>query len=1312
MDVEILSNLNSQLRDINEMLSKQSVAMSSMIGSLAPMKGAINDIKKSSDELSAATNNSSNNYEGVSKKTEAASKAVKMAEEASQKLSKSTKQGWNAVEEFMNASLIITPGVSKYTTSIVSATAAIAGFANILGPIGKVASLLLGAVAVLAGSSLKYSDATVEAYDTVAKSTGGIGTSAEGLMKMGKNAQLSSKTIGYMTKGISDLGTNILNLGGTSSQGVEMYNKLIAVGDKTLKQYRNMGYTQEQLIQAQTDFVNLNAQVGADMAKNPRELQKASLKYIDNVNRLSELTGANEKAQNDALAAAQAQENFNAHLADLEDQRANATSDAERKRLDAQIQAERNYAIIAEQLDPVKSKAILGLLASKGKPIITEETIAALRNSPEILDQINKIKKTGQDQSAELTQTIVDSHKKFMEHGGSAMTGMGQEFSDYAALYGEGNKTREFAAKMDGMSLAQRKKLMVDLNKEQEKKKNQQNDIVAQRGQIESQERQLQLNFDNILKPLSEKLNDMVIKFIPMVTNALKWTGSHIPEIEFAAKGIGVAIAGLVAVATAGKIVNTVRSFKDGFSKFMKGESGAIGTENNAAWIKLDEKSNSLINMSGNGKAGGSTTDRRISSKVDKNGKRFYYDEATGGRISKIEAMQSSSIKGIDKKGRAYHYDPSTGKRISSTGAIGAIEDSSGTSGGIINALKDAGKNAAMVILGGAALGTSLTIMAGLASLGLYAIGKSLPVVAKGFESFNKVNGKNLASVGIGVAGLGFGLSAILAGQVLNLLGTIASFGQAESPLDGAAKQLMRLQKLNLDSAKIKSNGEAAMAFGKAIIAEIGIGAVSKLVDGLNEFFDKKPPFKDFEDFSKLKINEKTIKKNAKAFVMFSEAMSSYTGQDSIGNIASAIADSVVQYFKVQTPLEKFVYFSRLDIKPKKAKANATAFKYFSEAMADYRGTGQGAIQALSQVAGTAISSLLGQKGPVDTFYDFTKLQFGPNATKNADAFFKFSEAMGILSNSGGGGITGAAGAVAGGILGAVGGVATAGASFLGNAFSAGASFLSSAASGIVKAFGSFGNWVMDTIAGHEGVRTRPYKDSLGLWTVGVGHLIGDGRSLPPQYNREFTKDEVKAMFQQDYAKHAQAASGIPGFNRLNDKGKGALIDMTFNMGPAWYRKWPNFTRALEAGDNESAANQLQGSKWAQQVGKRAQEDIAMIRAGALKAKEGGIFDGPKSGYQIELHGHEIIVPLEKDSILMKMSESEYMEETIKESHKFSASNEGSDLSISKNDPKITKLLEMDTETKEIMLYKLDRMISVLDSRHSTAKRILQSTRV
>ena len=50
----------------------------------------------------------------------------------------------------------------------------------------------------------------------------------------------------------------------------------------------------------------------------------------------------------------------------------------------------------------------------------------------------------------------------------------------------------------------------------------------------------------------------------------------------------------------------------------------------------------------------------------------------------------------------------------------------------------------------------------------------------------------------------------------------------------------------------------------------------------------------------------------------------------------------------------------------------------------------------------------------------------------------------------------------------------------------------------------------------HEGVRSRPYRCPAGLWTVGVGHLIGDGKSLPAEWNRVFTPEEIDGLLKRD----------------------------------------------------------------------------------------------------------------------------------------------------------------------------------------------------
>ena len=173
---------------------------------------------------------------------------------------------------------------------------------------------------------------------------------------------------------------------------------------------------------------------------------------------------------------------------------------------------------------------------------------------------------------------------------------------------------------------------------------------------------------------------------------------------------------------------------------------------------------------------------------------------------------------------------------------------------------------------------------------------------------------------------------------------------------------------------------------------------------------------------------------------------------------------------------------------------------------------------------------------------------------------------------------------------------------------------------------------VKQMIIRHEGLRTRPYQDSLGLWTVGVGHLIGDGKSLPANMNREFSQKEVMDLFEKDFAKHYGIAQQTPGWDKANETGKGAMIDLAFNMG-RWWPKFPNTAKALMAGDFSSAAAGLRDSKWFTQVGNRGSVISSMMAQGGgggmkQSAATGGILSGPTSGYTAMLHGNEAVVPL------------------------------------------------------------------------------------
>ena len=88
----------------------------------------------------------------------------------------------------------------------------------------------------------------------------------------------------------------------------------------------------------------------------------------------------------------------------------------------------------------------------------------------------------------------------------------------------------------------------------------------------------------------------------------------------------------------------------------------------------------------------------------------------------------------------------------------------------------------------------------------------------------------------------------------------------------------------------------------------------------------------------------------------------------------------------------------------------------------------------------------------------------------------------------------------------------------------------------------------IDLIVKYEGVRLTPYKCPAGLWTCGVGHLIGDGKSLPDSWNKCFTLAEVYSILANDLIKYENAVNRYIKV-ALTQNQFNALVSFTYNLG-------------------------------------------------------------------------------------------------------------------------------------------------------------------
>ena len=108
----------------------------------------------------------------------------------------------------------------------------------------------------------------------------------------------------------------------------------------------------------------------------------------------------------------------------------------------------------------------------------------------------------------------------------------------------------------------------------------------------------------------------------------------------------------------------------------------------------------------------------------------------------------------------------------------------------------------------------------------------------------------------------------------------------------------------------------------------------------------------------------------------------------------------------------------------------------------------------------------------------------------------------------------------------------------------------------------------------HEGVRNKPYQCPAKLWTVGIGHLIGDGKTLPPEWNKTFTNEEIDGILKSDLNRFELGVSKMLPNVPLRQHEFDAIISFCFNLGLGCFQR-STIRQALLRGDKEQAMESL-----------------------------------------------------------------------------------------------------------------------------------------
>lgn len=130
---------------------------------------------------------------------------------------------------------------------------------------------------------------------------------------------------------------------------------------------------------------------------------------------------------------------------------------------------------------------------------------------------------------------------------------------------------------------------------------------------------------------------------------------------------------------------------------------------------------------------------------------------------------------------------------------------------------------------------------------------------------------------------------------------------------------------------------------------------------------------------------------------------------------------------------------------------------------------------------------------------------------------------------------------------------------------------------------------LVNTLKRHEGLRLKPYKDSVGKTTIGIGRNLDDVG---------ITENEAIYLLNNDIDKAYREARSFWWFDSLNSVRQEVVVNMIFNLGFPTFSQFKNTIKAISEQNWNLASQEMLDSRWASQVGRRAIELADAMRRG------------------------------------------------------------------------------------------------------------------
>lgn len=940
MDPEILRELNESLRELNDTLKKQSSEFLDYSNSVAKNTQNVNsntDAVNSTNKANNAATQSMTRY-GQS------SAAVDAENQRQNKLfGEALKSTGRSVIDFGKALTSADTSLQKYGASATNLGGQAFEIGKNFGLVGGAIGLVLAGLGLAANSILTLNQNIIDFRDGFTKQAGVLPVTTERLGQLASEAGFAYNRMPMLAKAVQNLGPSLTSLGGYAGEGAVRFMRIANVGEEQRRRFSRLGLQQEDLLEYQSYYIELQRASGnaaINRRKTDQQIQRESLEYAENLVLLSSLTG--EKASTIQDREKQVTEN-------IQEQARIAREDVRIQELQQMGTPEADEEIKKIEENREKRQRLMRATAAQ-LGVRTGEQMGTIMELGGYGRDMQSSVMTNQLAAVNLYERTGSTDEALREYGNTVLQNI--------------NRLGR-AAEYDKQAL----EMFINTSDPEEL-----NRLMRTRGLSKDQ---IRAEIERRTQPGNDPLAEAAASIQELEIVASQKFQAFLETIDPLRNGLEMfKDAAMIAAGVLGG-----GALIAGIAKVIGGRFGELGSQGNPMYAKIE---------SGPGApdAPGSTSKRK----------------GIGARLKNIfrrSAAPAAAAAGVAPAAAA--AGPLAGSATGASALSNAAGGPGGTKVGIFLTGLGTGLKALAnpkVLAGSTILSVSIGLIGGAIAGATWMLGKTIPSLATGLKSFDEVDGDKLSKIGTGMAGMAAGLLAIGGSKITDAMGSLASWvsGDDSNPIENLQKELTTFQNIDVDPAKIEHNSKAFIAFNKMLAqaTEINGTVAGALSRAFGSFFEVEIPLDKFKNFSDLEINPEQAEKNATAFKLFAQAMDSYKGVqslDALGIIAHAMGGSVRAFYQAlpsDDPVQRFKKFSETKIDGEQAKINASAFKDFANAMAEYKG-GPGTVEALSQLVGAGITALFGVDGPIDAFKKFAQEDFGPNMERNTQALASYA---------------------------------------------------------------------------------------------------------------------------------------------------------------------------------------------------------------------------------------------------------------------------------------------------------------------------------